>query len=99
VRPIIHLDAELDHVSEDAAAGVTAYREALKTLFWRREIRLFSHDEMIAKLADASRTFHVLILKTKMKVPYTSVFLQLDCGYWSAEDEQALRSSLKKGQK
>jgi hypothetical protein len=26
--------------------------------------------------------------------PYTSVFLRLDCGYWSAEAEEALRAAL-----
>jgi hypothetical protein len=26
-------------------------------------------------------------------LPYTSVFIQLDCGYWSAEAEQRLRAA------
>jgi hypothetical protein len=29
-----------------------------------------------------------------MALPYTSVFLELDCGYWNAEKEQRLRSAL-----
>jgi hypothetical protein len=29
-----------------------------------------------------------------MAIPYTSVFLQLDCKYWSAESEQKLRQAM-----
>ena len=35
--------------------------------------------------------FNVLLLKTDLVIPYTSVFLQLDCGYWNAEKEARLR--------
>jgi hypothetical protein len=30
-----------------------------------------------------------------MAMPYTSVFLQLDCKYWGLEDEQKLRQAMK----
>jgi hypothetical protein len=29
-----------------------------------------------------------------MALPYTSVFLQLDCGYWSPEAEKRLRTTM-----
>jgi hypothetical protein len=29
-----------------------------------------------------------------MTLPYTSVFLQLDCGYWSADAERRLREAM-----
>ena len=44
----------------------------------------------------AGATFRVLIIKTDMTLPYTSVFCELDCGYWSAAAEQRLREALKK---
>jgi hypothetical protein len=28
-------------------------------------------------------------------LPYTSVFIRLDCGYWSAEAEAVLRDSMR----
>ena len=46
-----------------------------------------------------SKMFNVLLLKTDMVLPYTSVFLQLDCGYWNAEKEQRLRDALGKSGK
>jgi hypothetical protein len=29
-----------------------------------------------------------------MTIPYTSVFFELDCGYWSAAAEQRLRKAM-----
>ena len=31
-----------------------------------------------------------------MTIPYTSVFLQLDCKYWSADAEQRLRADARR---
>jgi hypothetical protein len=52
------------------------------------------HEEVIAQLDEAAKTFRVLIIKTEMVIPYTSVFIQLDCGYWSAEQEKRLREAI-----
>ncbi len=95
VRPIIYTDAELKAVPEAAAKGVQAYRDELAKILAGREVSVVPHEQIISKLDEAGKTFHVLLLKTKMTIPYTSVFLQLDCNYWSAEAERALRESLK----
>jgi len=29
--------------------------------------------------------FRVLLVKTNMRLPYTSVFFELDCAYWNAQ--------------
>jgi len=94
VRPVIFTDAELKLVPETDAPGVTAYRAALNNLLKKTESQSLPHEEIISKLDDAGKTFHVLVLKTKMTIPYTSVFLRLDCGYWSAEQEKRLREKI-----
>jgi hypothetical protein len=43
----------------------------------------------------AAGLFRVLIVKTNMTIPYTSVFLELDCAYWNADAEKRLRSAIK----
>ena len=53
------------------------------------------HEEIIARLDQAGATFRILILKTRMTLPYTSVFFQLECGYWTAEAEQKLREAIR----
>ncbi|MDZ8118461.1 hypothetical protein [Pontiella agarivorans] len=94
VQPVIMLDAELDAVTERVATGVDDYRAGLKELFSSREIKIMKHDDIIRQLDAGSKLFNVLLLKTNMTIPYTSVFIKLDCGYWSAEKEAQLRETL-----
>ena len=94
VRPVIFTDSELKVVPESDAKGVTAYREALSNLLAKDEPQSLPHEEIISKLDDAGKTFHILILKTSLTIPYTSVFIRLDCGYWSADAEKRLREAM-----
>jgi hypothetical protein len=94
VRPVIMTDSELPYVSEKNAPGITAYRVALKKLLASKKTESLPHEEIIRKLDEAGKTFHVLLLKTNHVQPYTSVFLQLECGYWSPEAEKGLRSAM-----
>jgi hypothetical protein len=94
VRPIAHTDAELEYVAESDVPGVDLYRAELKKRLEEIPARSTLHEELIDQLNDAGRSFQVLVLKTKMTIPYSSVFLQLDCKYWSAESEASLRSRM-----
>jgi L-fucose mutarotase/ribose pyranase (RbsD/FucU family) len=96
VRANIYLDAELEMVADNDARGVTQYQQRLTQLIGNDETRVLPHDQIIAKLDESAKLFRVLILKSTLTVPYTSVFLELDCGYWSREAEDRLRSSIKK---
>ena len=96
VSPTIFLDAELPFVPEGKAPGVTAYRGQLKELFGPLKSQSVPHEQLIKTLADAGSTFHILILKTTLTVPYTSVFFRLDCKYWGDEDEQELRKAMQR---
>lgn len=94
VKPIIYTDSELPFVSEKNAPGIEAYRDALHKIIGTREIQSLPHEQIIGKLDEAGKTFHVLLLKTNHTQPYTSVFLQLDCGYWSPAKEKELRDAM-----
>jgi hypothetical protein len=94
VRPVIYLDAELPFVAEQDAPGVSAYRNSLASLSKNQPKHSLPHEEIISKLDKSAQTFNVLILKTNMRLPYTSVFIELDCGYWSAEAERRLREKM-----
>jgi len=94
VRPVVHLDAELPFVAEAHAPGVTACREALAGALGGLTTVSLPHEEVIGLLDEAGRTFRILLLKTTLALPYTSVFVRLDCGYWSAEAEEALRAAI-----
>ncbi len=95
VRAIVYTDSELSYVPEKEANGVTAYREAITRLLASQNTHKLLHEQIIQKLDEAGKTFKVLIIKTPLTIPYTSVFFQLDCGYWSSEDESQLRAAIK----
>lgn len=94
IRATAYVDAELKFVAETDAPGVTALRAEMEKALANASTREMEHERIIAKLDEAGQLFRVLILKTTLAVPYTSVFLELDCGYWSEEAEKRLRSSM-----
>ena len=95
VRAVVMLDQELDNVDEADAPGVSDYRQTLQKLLSKSTTKVMPHEEIISELDEGSKLFNVLLFKTNMTIPYTSVFLQLDCGYWDAESEARLRDALK----
>jgi len=94
VKAKIYLDAELKLVPEQDAPGVTIYRQKLIRLIGGRDTEMICHDEIIAKLDESGKLFRILILKSTLAIPYTSVFLELDCGYWNPDAEERLRRSM-----
>jgi L-fucose mutarotase/ribose pyranase (RbsD/FucU family) len=94
VRPIVFMDAELPFVPEKDAPGVTAYRQNINTVLAGQKITSLPHEQIIAKVDEVGKTFHIIVLKTTMTVPYTSVFLQLNCKYWSDEAEAQMRKAM-----
>ena len=95
VRAIVYTDSELSFVPEQDAKGVGAYREALAGLLSSQGAhQTLPHEQILQKLDQAGKSFKVLIIKTPLTIPYTSVFFQLDCGYWSSEAEARLRAAM-----
>ena len=95
VKPIFYTDKELGYITESMAPGVAALRKELARVLAGAQAQTLLHDSVFAKLAEASKLFNVVILKTESSVAYSSVFIELDCAYWSAEKEQALRKKMK----
>jgi L-fucose mutarotase/ribose pyranase (RbsD/FucU family) len=91
VRTNVYLDSELKQVAEEDAPGVSALRKEMTQLLAGKNTRELTHEEIIARLDRAGKLFRILILKSTLAIPYSSVFLELDCGYWSEEAEERLR--------
>ena len=90
----IYLDQELQFVAETDAHGVSRYRKQLAEMFKSAQTTALPHEQIIAKLDQSAQTFRVLVIKTEMTIPYTSIFFELDCGYWPPEAEQRLRRAI-----
>lgn len=95
VRPQIMLDSELPFVPEQDSPGVTAYREQIGKMLQGYEIQSQLHETILRNMSETAKTFHVLVLKTNMTIPYSSVFIRLDCKYWSADQERRLRAKMR----
>lgn len=95
VRPLITTDAELPFVPERHAPGIEAYRSGLATRLAGRPVQVLPHEQIIAELDEAGRTFKVLLIKTPLTLPYTSVFIRLECGYWTAAAEKEMREAMR----
>lgn len=96
VRPVFYTDRELDVITEAMAPGVGAYRQEVARILQGAQTQTLLHDSVFAKLDQASQLFNIVVLKTECTLAYSSVFIELDCKYWSPENEKALRSALER---
>ena len=94
IRPLIYMDAELPLVPDQDAPGAAAYRKQIGELLLGLPVEALPHEKLLANIDEASKQFRVLILKTSMAIPYTSVFIRLDCKYWSADAEARMRARM-----
>jgi L-fucose mutarotase/ribose pyranase (RbsD/FucU family) len=94
VRPTAWIDAEQTKIPEADAPGIDKCRQDLATSLKGVDVRTAPHMEIIKRLDESSKLFNVTILKTDEVLPYTSVFLELDCGYWNADKEARLRATM-----
>lgn len=94
VRPEVFLDKEIDFVPEADAKGINALRKGLFAALPKTGVEKKLHEAIIADLDEAGGTFKVLMLKTTLTLPYTSVFMRLNCGYWSDGAEKRMRGKM-----
>jgi hypothetical protein len=95
VRPLIYMDAELPFVPDDDAPGASAYRTQIQHQLADYTIESIPHERVINQIDETSKEFHVLVLKTTMAIPYSSIFIRLDCKYWSADAEKRMRARMR----
>jgi hypothetical protein len=95
IRPKIWLDKELSFVTGDLAPGAEGAKRRLDEALKGRGAAPVLHEELISRLDQAGKAFKIVMIKTTLAVPYTSVFLELDCGYWPAENEAKMRERMK----
>jgi D-ribose pyranose/furanose isomerase RbsD len=95
LRPKIWLDKELNFVTEDLAPGADDARRRLEEALKGRGVAPVLHEDLIARLDEVGKTFKIVMVKTTLAVPYTTVFLELDCGYWPSANEAKMREKMK----
>jgi hypothetical protein len=99
VRPLIYMDSELPFVPDEDAPGASNYRRQIGDLLHNFPVASLPHDTILSNIDQAGKQFQVLVLKTRMTIPYTSVFIRLDCKYWSGEAEKRMRAKMSAAQR
>jgi hypothetical protein len=94
IRPTIWIDEELRLIEEKDVRGITDHRKRLGYLLDGYSVCTLRHEEITSRLDRLSERFRVLLVKTNTRIPYTSVFFELGCGYWNAEGEARLRAMM-----
>ena len=94
VRPNIYLTRELRAVENDLAPGIDELRKKITTALHSQETTELDQQSLITLLESANLSFDVLVIRTPTALPYSSVFMELQPGYWDAESEERLRQRI-----
>ncbi|MDA8975008.1 hypothetical protein N9192_00300 [Akkermansiaceae bacterium] len=95
VKPTFNSARELPFVENDRAPGADEYRKELKKALHGHEVREMDHRSLALLAQRNSGKFAVLVVKTKTALPYSSMFIELDTGYWDRDSEDALRDKMR----
>ncbi|MFM2199782.1 MAG: hypothetical protein RLZZ505_3214 [Verrucomicrobiota bacterium] len=94
VRPQIYLTREMRSVENDFAPGIDSMRDRIRDSLHGHEPTELDQQSLITLLESANQSYDVLVIRTPTALPYTSVFLELQPGYWDAESEDRLRERM-----
>ncbi|MEO8616951.1 MAG: RbsD/FucU domain-containing protein [Luteolibacter sp.] len=94
VRPQLYVTREIRSVENDFAPGVDELRKRTQVALHGHETTELDQQSLLTLLEDANRSFDVLVIRTTTALPYSSIFLELQPGYWDVDSESRLRDKI-----
>ncbi len=94
--PRLWLSRELTAIPENRAPGIRRYTREMKNLIRGRFHYYIDQRFIDMQLAQAAAHYRVLYLKTNTHLPYSSIAIELDSGYWNSDAEAEIRQRLDK---
>jgi D-ribose pyranose/furanose isomerase RbsD len=94
VKPNIYLTREMRAVENDVAPGIDVLKDQIKSALHSHEFTEIDQQSLLTLIESAQSSFNVLVIRTSTALPYSSVFLELQPGYWDAESEKQLRQTI-----
>ena len=82
IRPHVCQDMELNDLDDNSCPGIEDYKTMTAETLGGMDVKHVKHEELISRLDSVSNMFKVVIIKTRLLKPFTSVFFELDCKYW-----------------
>lgn len=95
IHPEVIFDSELFALDELDVVGVTALRHKISHAIDGELGEKIWHEDLLKLLSETAQLYTILVIKTNSCIPYSSVFMRLNCGYWSQEREEQFREKLK----
>jgi D-ribose pyranose/furanose isomerase RbsD len=96
VTPSIYLARELRSLENDNAPGIEEFRKQLRGSLHSHETAELEQQSLLTLLEDATKSFEVLVIRTNTALPYSSVFMELQPGYWDSDSEDRLRERIER---
>jgi hypothetical protein len=96
LKPIVYFDKEFNFLTDNLVPQIEDLKKQYQTLFKSYTVQTLLHESVFKKIDKAAGQFNIIVLKTNQLVPYSSVFIELDCGYWNNQNENELRTKMKK---
>jgi D-ribose pyranose/furanose isomerase RbsD len=96
VRPKVYLNREMRSVENDYAPGIDEFRKNLKNALHAHETTELEQQSLFTLIQDVTKSYQVLVIRTSTALPYTSVYLELQPGYWDVEAEDRLRERIER---
>jgi sugar lactone lactonase YvrE len=94
VKPVIYRDRELEFLTEQLVPGIEQFKSESNRMLSSYEVNSLLHEDVFNLLDESASLFSTLVIKTSGTLPYTSVFMQLDCAYWGPGEETGLREKM-----
>ena len=94
VTPRVYVARELRAVENDYAPGIDEFRKQLQASMHAHETTELEQQSLLTLMEDTTKSFDVLVIRTTTALPYTSVFMELQPGYWNSDSESRLREQL-----
>lgn len=96
VKPRVYLAREMRSVENEYAPGVDELRKRTSAALHSHEATELDHQALLTLLEDANKSFDVLVIRTTTALPYSSVFMELQPGYWDGDSESHLREKMQR---
>jgi L-fucose mutarotase/ribose pyranase (RbsD/FucU family) len=96
VKPRIYLPREMRSVENDYAPGIDDFRKRMNVALHANEVTEIDQEALITLMQDANKAFNVLVIRTTSALPYSSVFMELQPGYWDGDSESHLREKIQR---
>ena len=90
VTPQVYQDRELSLLNDKICPDIDELKKNVSGVLSPFKATMLPHEELLATMDSAAAVYKVVIIKTNLTKPYTTVFFRLDCKYWDADKQKLL---------